>query len=266
MCASEPSGKEAWNPANFGWRGLPFLGQAHRRPSLKLRWIRAPKRQLPRRVAQRIFVAVSAIEQQHPLVFADQPALERQPPSGHHRAALRAQQETVVARDIVDRLSDRRPRRTASAAPPLSRTARRIRKSPTALGTRMPVADRRCAFPALGELLAMLERADDRRAAIGLDRDTCAGASGRSARPPRARRTPSTCRSGRCRRRSGRRSRRAVPSRAARRARSPSPSCPRADRAPSSVEQSNQRPAPRPCRPARRTRRSGRPRHRPVAP
>src|SRR4051794_5636102 len=71
------------------------------------RRIRIRERQPLRAVGQRVFVSIRAIEQQHALILADEAAFERLPPCRDHRAALRAEQEPVVARNLLDRLQNR---------------------------------------------------------------------------------------------------------------------------------------------------------------
>ena len=186
----------------------------------EFRHIRIRQRNPRRAVRQRIFVAVGAIEQDDPLVLPDQPALQRAAPSRDHRAAFRAQQHAVVARDILDRLDDRllldrdRPRPrfrepragSGNRRPPWERGFRWRWSPPLPSARRIPrppqTPARSARSPPPGPR-------------------TSAAARARSVRSPPARRSPSTCRSGRFRRRSGRRSRRAIASPIARQARAP---------------------------------------------
>ena len=75
----------------------------------------------------------------HALVPLDPAVGERLPVAGEGRRALWTEQQALFAGDLVARRHDV-PSDTAIAKPPLSRTARRIRKSPIATGTRMPAA------------------------------------------------------------------------------------------------------------------------------
>ena len=166
VCASGSRKRnEAWSPGSFRLPGFTRLWALETRSGLA-----SVKLQLRRPIRQRVFVAVRAVEQQHPLVLADQalasapcamPA-STAPPSGQNRKPSSCAASSTACRIAS---SD-----TAIAAPPLSRTARRIRKSPTALGTRIPVATVAGMLPPLGELVALLKRTNHRRAAFGLDR------------------------------------------------------------------------------------------------
>ena len=137
---------------------------------------------------------------------------------------------------------------TAMAKPPLSRTARRIRKSPTACGTRMPAAIV-CAF----SQRAACSTPSSKARTIGAQPAACtATMRGRfvadeADRLQLGERLPHADQPGAAAGRIEDR-RPAAPSRAARPARAPSSSCPRSGRAPSASRCRTSRPSAVPSR------------------
>ena len=121
-------------------------------------------------IASGYFCAAPGVEDHHVLAARD-PAfggqvLDRADAGGRLRAdgdafARRRRRHPLAELRLVD--GDR-----AAAA---ARTASRIMKSPTAAGTRMPLAIVCALGERLGEALAALEGPHDRRAAVGLHGD-----------------------------------------------------------------------------------------------
>ena len=133
----------------------------------------------PCRRRHRIFEAGGAVEQDDALVLrrsSPRPAPRDRPRAWRRLRGKAAARPARAASSTA--FSDRLDPRPRCAKPPLSRTARRIRKSPIALGTRMPAATVCGILPALGMFLARLEGADDRRAARRPGRRPCAGRFG----------------------------------------------------------------------------------------
>ncbi len=154
-------------------RGSPNRSIVRRLPgfsvALKHRGAGARQFQLLRAIGQRILFPLAQLNSTtrssgltSPRSSAERQPASTAPPSGQNSMPSSRATSSTACR--IESSS------TAMAAPPLSRTARRIRKSPTALGTQIPDCRRRRAFPALGELVAPFERADDRCAAGRLDR------------------------------------------------------------------------------------------------
>ena len=123
-----------------------------------------------------------------------QPSALRLAPTGKGGGAFGAHQHALLRGEIVLALQ-RSPRRlTASAAPPDWRTARRIRKSPTATGTRIPAATV-CASVHSSACSSPFSKARrSGRSPLPAPRTSWAAQS-RSTPAPRAPRRPSTSRS-----------------------------------------------------------------------
>src|SRR5437868_4661011 len=112
----------AGTTARFGYYYCVF-GTSKEEPNMEPRQLRLPGftrlwaserrriglRQLQplRSIGQRIFVAVGAVEQQHALVAADQPPLQRLAPSRQHRPAFGAEQKAVALRRVIDGAENR---------------------------------------------------------------------------------------------------------------------------------------------------------------
>ena len=111
-CFGARKRNEAWNPGNFGCRGL-LLCAEFIRPCVGERQPLGP-------IRKRVFVPVSAVEQQHTLVLADQALCQRLAPRGEHGPAFGAEQKSIVMRGVLDGLQDRllrnRDRGTAAVA------------------------------------------------------------------------------------------------------------------------------------------------------